>query len=231
VSHVHWVGGEKGGVGKSVVARLLAQWFIDRSRPFAAIDADHSHGALLRFYADYTQAGDLTRPDSADQIMDRALGAERAVLVDLPGQSLVNLQRWLEEADVLRFSREMGVGFTFWHVSDGSYASVTEIGDTLELLGDQARHILVKNRGRGPDFSQFDESTAARLLGELGGRILELPALDATTMYRIDALGSSFWAAAHSTSGPFALGPMDRQRTKLWLQRAFASLDELADEL
>jgi len=31
MSTVHLVGGEKGGVGKSVVARLLAQSFIDRS--------------------------------------------------------------------------------------------------------------------------------------------------------------------------------------------------------
>ena len=34
MSIVHLVGGEKGGVGKSVVARLLTQLFIDRSLPF-----------------------------------------------------------------------------------------------------------------------------------------------------------------------------------------------------
>lgn len=44
MSHIHFVGGEKGGVGKSVTARLLAQWFIDRGESFAAIDADQSHG-------------------------------------------------------------------------------------------------------------------------------------------------------------------------------------------
>ena len=51
VSTIHFVGGEKGGVGKSVIARLLSQWFIDRSVPFAAIDADRSHGTLLAQYA------------------------------------------------------------------------------------------------------------------------------------------------------------------------------------
>ena len=29
VSKVHLIGGEKGGVGKSMVSRLLAQYFID----------------------------------------------------------------------------------------------------------------------------------------------------------------------------------------------------------
>src|SRR4051812_9513712 len=74
VSHIHFIGGEKGGVGKSVVARLLAQWFIDRSIPFAAVDGDLSHGALVRSYADFTRAVDLSDTNSADQIIDRALG-------------------------------------------------------------------------------------------------------------------------------------------------------------
>jgi cellulose biosynthesis protein BcsQ len=29
MTNIHLIGGEKGGVGKSVVARLLAQYFID----------------------------------------------------------------------------------------------------------------------------------------------------------------------------------------------------------
>ena len=119
MSHIHFVGGEKGGVGKSVTARLLAQWFIDRGHSFAAIDADQSHGVLLRFYAEYTRPVDLTQQDSADQIMDRALGADRQVLVDLPGQSIRPLHAWLTGADILQFAQEMGVGFSFWHVRRG----------------------------------------------------------------------------------------------------------------
>ena len=53
MSYIHFIGGEKGGVGKSLVARVLAQHFIDRSVPFLGFDTDKSHGALLRFYADF----------------------------------------------------------------------------------------------------------------------------------------------------------------------------------
>jgi len=53
MTHIHLVGGEKGGVGKSVVARLLAQYFIDHGIAFLGFDSDRSHGALLRFYAGY----------------------------------------------------------------------------------------------------------------------------------------------------------------------------------
>ena len=76
MSTIHFIGGEKGGVGKSVVARLCTQYCIDRGIPFAAADADGSHGALLRFYADYTRAVDLSEFESADTII--ALATESA---------------------------------------------------------------------------------------------------------------------------------------------------------
>ena len=52
VSKIHLIGGEKGGVGKSMVSRLLAQYFIDHGLPFVGFDTDRSHGSLMRFYSD-----------------------------------------------------------------------------------------------------------------------------------------------------------------------------------
>ena len=49
MSKIHLIGGEKGGVGKSVVARVVAQYMIDKSIPFLGFDTDRSHGSLLRF--------------------------------------------------------------------------------------------------------------------------------------------------------------------------------------
>jgi hypothetical protein len=227
VSHIHFIGGEKGGVGKSVVARVLAQWFIDHAQPLAAVDADQSHGVLLRFYGEYSQPVDLSQPDSADQIMDRALGADRVVLVDLPGQSIRALYAWLDGADVFSFARDMGVGLSFWHVTDGSYASVCEIAELVELLGDRVHHIAVKNHGRARDFSQFDQSEARRRLDAVGAATIDLPELDAATMFRIDQLGASFWAAANATEGDLAMRPLERQRVRLWLVRAYEPLATL----
>lgn len=227
MSHIHLIGGEKGGVGKSVVARLLAQAMIDRSLPFAAIDGDGSHAVLVRHYKDFTQAIDLANAESADQIVDRALGAERRVLVDLPAQSARALESWLAEANVLQFAKEMGIALTFWHVSDGGFSSVTEIERTLRLLGARTRHVVVKNFGRSKDFSQFDASEARRLLDGLSGQVLELPELDSATMYGIDRLGLSFWAAVHASEGEAALKPLERQRVKLWLERCYSRIDAL----
>ena len=230
VSHIHFVGGEKGGVGKSVVARLLAQWFIDRSIPFAAVDGDLSHGALVRMYADYSQPVDLSDPASADQIVDRALGADRRVLVDLPAQSIRSLWTWLSEANVFAFAKEAGIRMSFWHVSDGGFASVGEIERALDLFGDRFEHKVVRNLGRSKNFTQFDESNAKRHLDRLGGKVIDLPELDGQAMYKVDRLGSSFWGAIHS-SGEDSLKPLERQRVRLWLERGYAQLETLNDAL
>jgi hypothetical protein len=227
MSHIHFVGGEKGGVGKSVVARLLAQRFIDRAIPLAAVDGDQSSGALLRYYGDVTQPVDLAAAESADQIMDRALGGERRVLVDLPAQSTRSLWAWLSGANVFEFAREMGIRVSFWHVTDGGFASVSEIERLLNLIQGEAAHFVVRNHGRSKDFTQFEQSAAKRKLDELSGRVLDLPELEGSSMFAIDRFGSSFWAAIHRTDGEAALKPLDRQRVRLWLGRCYTELDKV----
>ncbi len=231
MSQIHFIGGEKGGVGKSVMARLLAQYWIDRERAFAGLDCDSSHGALLRHYGDFSHAVDLAATDSADQILDRALGAERRVLVDLPAQSTRALSAWLQGANVLGLARELGTPITFWHVTDGGFASVGQLEKALEAYGDQASHVVVRNHARSRDFSQLDSSPAMAKLGALSGKVIDLPELDATAMYKIDGAGLSFWAGANTADGPTTLRPLERQRVKLWLVKSYAALDQLGEAI
>lgn len=228
MSHIHFIGGEKGGVGKSVVARVLSQWLIDRSVPFAAVDADPSQQSLRRFYEQFAQCVDLTSTESADQIVDRALGADRRVVVDLPAQSARALDAWMSSVGFLDFADEMGVRVSFWSVSDGGFASVAELDRTLKLFDRRVQHVVVKNLGRSKDFSQLEASDAKRKLDALGGKTVELPELDPSVMYGIDRLGLSFWAAIHHTDdGGTALRPLERRRVKFWLERCYAGLGEL----
>ena len=53
MASINFIGGEKGGVGKSVTARVLAQYFIDKAVPFTGFDTDRSHHSFNRFYGEY----------------------------------------------------------------------------------------------------------------------------------------------------------------------------------
>ena len=230
MSTIHFIGGEKGGVGKSVVARLCAQYCIDRAIPFVAADADGSHGALLRFYSDYTRPIDLSQYDGADAIIGLATESERRVLVDLPAQSDRLLSAWIQEAGILELAAESGVRVVFWHVIDDGKDALITLDRLLSRYGDAARYCIVKNRGRGRDFSLYDRSEARAAADRLGAMTLDLPELHGPAMQKIDRLDASFWAAVHgSAPGGEALSRLDRQRVKVWLHAGFDQLAKLGD--
>jgi len=230
MSTIHFIGGEKGGVGKSVVARLCAQYCIDNKLPFAAVDADVSHGALTRFYGDYARTVDLTRYDSADEILALAIEEPRRVVVDLPAQSERPLAAWLAEGGILELAAESDVRPVFWHVIDDGKDAVTTLARVLDRHGDRVGYCVVKNHGRGKDFTLFDRSPARATCEALGAVILELPELHAPVMQKVDRLDASFWNAAHGTSSaPEALTRMDRQRVKVWLVACYQQIAKLGE--
>ena len=224
MSTIHLIGGEKGGVGKSVMSRVLAQFFIDEELEFCGVDADMSHGALMRYYSEYSSSVDLESFSSADQIMDRALEKERRVLVDLPAQSARRLRRWMDAGDLISFSKEMNVRLVFWHVSDGGFDSVNQLEAVIDTLGSTVDYLVIRNYGRSNNFFQLDESDALKRVLDAGGKIISLPPLDAETMYKIDTFGSSFWAAVNASEGKHCLSPMERRRTERWLEQCYESI-------
>ena len=229
MSRMHFVGGEKGGVGKSVVARLLAQYYIDRKKPFSAFDGDLSHGALVRFYGDYTQAVDIGQFESADQIVELTAEAGQDVIVDLAAQAARPLDKWMTETGLIDLGDEIGLDVTLWHVMDDGSDSVRLLGEVLSAHGSNPSYVLVRNYGRGNDFSLLEESDEQAKAAEYGAQTMDLPALHSGTMRKIDRTGASYWAAANNKDasvGP-TLGLLERQRVKIWLSKAYSELDRV----
>lgn len=109
MTRLHFIGGEKGGVGKSVVARILAQYFIDRNIPFLGFDTDKSHGSLLRFYAAFAAPVIIDRYEGLDRIVEAAAEQpERRVIVDLAAQTHGFLAQWMEESGLLDIKGRTG---------------------------------------------------------------------------------------------------------------------------
>jgi len=225
MSKIHFVGGEKGGVGKSVLARLLAQYHIDHQLPFTAFDTDRSHGALLRFYADFSRPIVLDEFESADQLMEAALASDQDVLVDLAAQTSMPLHRWIEQNDLLDLANEEQVPVVFWHVLDDGADGIALLAALCERYQRAAAYVAVRNYGRGRDFSAFDASPVCARARELGALVIDLPELHAGTMRKIDHQGISLWAGAHNRDS--GLGLMDRQRVKVWLRRVYQQLDQV----
>lgn len=229
MARIHFVGGEKGGVGKSVLSRILAQYHIDREIPFKAFDGDLSHGALVRYYNEYTEAVDIRTFEGADRIAEAAAETGCDVIVDLPAQASLTLDHWMSETGLLEFSEDAGLEVVFWHVMDDGTDSTRLLEKTLNTYGSGPEYVLVRNRGRGSDFSVFDGSEAKAEATALGASVIDLPSLHAGSMRKIDRVGASLWAAANNKDvnlGP-TLGLLERQRVKVWLNKAYGELDRV----
>lgn len=227
MADIHLIGGEKGGVGKSLVARILAQYLIDKQLPFLGFDTDRSHGALMRFYSGFASPVLVDRYEALDAIFEAAAAQpDRRILVDLAAQTHEPLAKWIEESGVLELAEEAGLAFYYWHVMDTGKDSVDLLTKLLDRFGNQLHYVLVLNQLRGDDFSILQESGAKERALALGARLVSIKRLHDGAIQKIDASSSSFWAAKNSADkASSGLGMMDRQRVKMWLRAAYQEID------
>jgi hypothetical protein len=226
MTNIHLIGGEKGGVGKTLVARLLAQYFIDHSLAFIGFDSDRTHGALLRFYAGYASPILMDNYESLDTIVEAASeNPEHRILVDLATQSNEGLTQWMEDSQLLEVAAEIGLNIRYWHVMDSGRDSVALLKRLLDRHAARLNYTLVLNQVHGADFRILDGSGEKERALALGAGIVELKRIDELTMIKIDAASLSFWAVANKSAGDTSgLRLLERQRVKVWLKNAFAQI-------
>ena len=228
MSSLNFIGGEKGGVGKSVVARVLAQYFIDHQLSFTGFDTDRSHTTFTRFYQDYASPVIVDSFESLDAIAQALVDIQGDtppnIIVDLAAQTAAPVARWIHESELFAVMADMGVAVNFWHVAD---AAVDLLDRLIDTYGEGPNYVVVKNQGRGSDFSQLDRSDALQKALKVGAHVVSLGQLQESSMRKIDRQDASFWAAVNQTSGTDSLGLLERQRVKNWLKKTYETLQSL----
>jgi hypothetical protein len=231
MSTIHFVGGEKGGVGKSVVSRLMSQYCLDHSLTFTGFDADQSHATLMRFYSEFTRPLNLDVFESTDAIMELALEGNQQVIIDLPAQSERFLDRWIDENGVLEMCQEMQIPIVYWYVVDDGIDSSNLIDNFLTKYNGRLNIVVIKNEGRGTNFNVIDRALEKHIGTSLKQQAT-LPGLHRETMRKIDNLSFSFWGAENIKDKDMEhLSLMERQRTKVWIKKVYQMLDGIFSQL
>jgi len=227
MSTIHLIGGEKGGVGKSVVARLLAQYMIDHELPFIGFDTDRSHGSLLRFYTDFAAPTIIDDYQSLDSIIETAAEQpDRRILVDLAAQTHYPLGQWLAESGVLELAEELGIRICYWNVMDSGKDCVDLLSKLLDQYGARLNYVLVQNQLRDDNFSILEFSGVKDRAIDLHAKVVTLKRLHAPVMTKIDRNSYSFWAAKNKdVDNVNGLGLLERQRVKIWLNHAYKEIE------
>lgn len=229
MSNIHLIGGEKGGVGKSVLARLLAQFMIDHDIPFIGFDTDRSHGALLRFYADYASPTPIDDYQSLDAIIEMASeNPEQRILVDLAAQTHQPFTSWLEDSGVLELASELGLKIDYWHVMDSGQDCVDLLDKLLNQYGTRLNYIMVLNQVRDDHFTLLESSGVKERALAYKAKSITLKRLHPPVMTKIDGNSASFWAAMHKApENSNRLGLLERQRLKIWLRQAYGEIQSV----
>lgn len=227
MGRIHFIGGEKGGVGKSLVSRLLAQRMIDLHLSFTAFDTDKSHASLLRYYADFASLVEIDQVESLDRIVEAAAQSnEQRVLVDLAAQTSPALARWIDDSQLGEVAGEIGLTMVWWHVMDSGRDSTELLRQVLDRGARGMELVVCLNEMRGDKFELFEESGLRKRAEEVGAKIVRIRKLSDDTMRRIDAQGASFWAALNPADPAVAtLGLLERRRVRSWMEQNAEQLD------
>jgi hypothetical protein len=227
MSNIHFIGGEKGGVGKSMTSRLLAQYLIDAGTPFIGLDSDQSHGTFSRFYSEFAAPLIVDDYDSLDQlIMFAQENPESDLIVDLAAQTSARLGKWIDESDALTLFQEIGSQVYLWHVMDDGADSVNLLNNLLNRYPQEfIKFVVVSNLGRGECFDHFEQSTTYQKAQERNAIFLTLAKLQPQLAARIDFSNTSFWAAANNIE---VMNIIERSRVRVWLKNNYLQFDKLA---
>lgn len=220
---LHFVGGEKGGVGKSFTARLLAQYFIDSHTPFIGFDSDSSHATFTRFYGEYTSPVLIDSMESLDQIIESAEeNSEQNIVVDLAAQTAKKLDNWIRESDFFAIMKELDFTVYFWHVMDDGADSMIVLQKLLETYSaDKIELVIVQNHGRGKSFVNFEKSATHQAAKNHNARFIRLPNLHEALTQKIDFNNLSFWAAANNKN---LMKTVERHRVATWMNFSYKQI-------
>jgi hypothetical protein len=153
------VGADKGGVGKTTVSRSLLDYFIFRQVRARAFDTEVPRGTLKRFHPSVTDVVDITHVPDQMKIFDTVNSAEASVsLIDIRAGLLSPTLRALRDIGFIEAAKKGQITFVVFHILGPSIASLDEIAETANYLGD-AKYFMVKNFINNTHFFEWDEVT------------------------------------------------------------------------
>ncbi len=153
------VGADKGGVGKTTVARTLLDYFNAHQTPIRAFDTEAPRGTLKRFHPDITDIVDMTQVHDQMKIFD-TLGTSDATVtvIDVRAGLLSTTLEALSEIGFLESAKKGQITFAVFHILGPSIASLQEIAEAAAYVGD-ANYYLVKNHINDTQFFEWDPAT------------------------------------------------------------------------
>jgi hypothetical protein len=184
------IGADKGGVGKTTVARTLLDYFGDRQLPTRAFDTEWPRGTLKRFHPDMTEVVDVTSVSDQMKIFDTVSSAEAKVtIIDVRAGLLSSTLQALSDIGFIELGKTGQITFAVFHILGPSIASLEEIADAGRFV-EKASHFLVKNHINATSFFEWDPETYKSYFKNIkDAQEITIPMLNEMACERVEVAG------------------------------------------
>ena len=150
------VGADKGGVGKTTVARTLLDYFAADNTQTRAFDTESPRGTLKRFHPDVTEVVDVTAVPDQMKIFDTLGNTEAKVtVIDVRAGLLSSTLQALKDIGFLESAKRGQITLAVFHILGPTIASLQEIAEMSRFVGN-ANYFLVKNFINNTTFFEWD---------------------------------------------------------------------------
>lgn len=187
MKRIFFVHGDKGGVGKTEVAKRMAAVMLQAEHPVTLVDGDDKNAGL---HAAFKQSGlDVRRikvltPAGRDALFDVIAESPGDVLIDLPARGSDVTERLHQDgASEDGFSlpllmAEIDAELTIVFVIDQTRSPIVALREEMKALPETTKWIVVRNWREDRAFTLFDTTQTKADLEARGATIIDLIRLD-----------------------------------------------------
>jgi len=225
------VGADKGGVGKTTVARTLLDYFGAHQIATRAFDTESPRGTLKRFHPDITEVVDVTAVGDQMKIFDTLGSATaRVTVIDVRAGLLSPTLKALSDIGFLESAKKGQIAFSVFHILGPSIASLQEIAETSQFVGD-ASYFLVKNFINNTSFFEWDPATYNSYFKQIrGAQEITIPKLNEMACEQVEVASVpyvSFVASKNAKGEAANYSFVLRGYVRHWLTQVWGEYDRV----
>jgi hypothetical protein len=225
------IGADKGGVGKTTVARTLLDYLTARQVRARAFDTEVPRGTLKRFHPNETEIVDVNHVPDQMKIFDTLHSAEVPVtLIDVRAGLLSPTLRALRDIGFIDAAKKGQLTFAVFHILGPSIASLDEIKEISTFLGD-AKYFMVKNFINNTHFFEWDEDTHSSYFKSVKDAVeIVIPKLNEMATEQVELASvpfATFINNKKANGDPAAYSFVLRGYVRHWLGTVWAEYDRI----
>jgi len=181
------VGADKGGVGKTTIARALLDYLHRNNVLARAFDTENPRGTLQRFYPAITEIIDLHNVADQMKVLDTLETAKVPVtVVDLKAGNLSYALETFEKIGVLQAARDGVFDLGLIHVVGPAIASLDELQEVTPYV-QGLDYTVARNFINETNFFEWDEKTYKRYFSNVNeAREIVIPKLNEMAAEQVD---------------------------------------------